>query len=135
MKYVLSLLLTVCFFSFSAKSNGTGKDIDVNHYEIHLKDFNSVEKSIVASTTITLTALNDIEKIELNLRSLTVTSVVSEEINVKDFSQNEDILTINLSSTLSKDSKISSNFSTIRCCSARGGIGMHKAFNFSFEIL
>ena len=107
MKYVLSLLLTVCFFSFSAKSNGTGKDIDVNHYEIHLKDFNSVEKSIVASTTITLTALNDIEKIELNLRSLTVTSVVSEEINVKDFSQNEDILTINLSSTLSKDSKIS----------------------------
>ena len=63
MKYVLSLLLTVCFFSFSAKSNGTGKDIDVNHYEIHLKDFNSVEKSIVASTTITLTALNDIEKI------------------------------------------------------------------------
>ena len=108
MKYVLSLLLSVCIlFSASAKSNEIGKDIDVNHYIIHLKDFNIEEKSIVASTTITLTALNDIDVIEFELRSLNVTSVVSEEINVKDFSQKEDILTINFTSTLSKDSQIS----------------------------
>ncbi len=107
MKYVLSLLLTLCFFFASAKSNETGKDIDVNHYEIHLKDFNLTEKSIEASATITLTALSDINTIELELRSLNVTSVVSEEISIKDFSQDEDILTINLSSTLVKDSKAS----------------------------
>jgi hypothetical protein len=59
MKYVLSLLLTAClFFSASAKSNEVGKDIDVNHYEIHLKNFDLAEKSIEASTTITLTALS-----------------------------------------------------------------------------
>ena len=107
MKYVLSLLLSVCFFSASAKSNEVGKDIDVTHYEIHLNDFNIEEKSINATTTITLTALNDIETIELNLRSLTVTSVISEEINVKEFSQKDDILTISLASTLPKDSKAS----------------------------
>ncbi len=107
MKYVLSLLLTICFFSFSAKSNEVGKDIDVSHYEIHLNEFNLDEKTLDASATITLTALNDIETIELNLRSLTVTSVVSEEINVKEFSQKDDILTISLASTLSKDSEVS----------------------------
>ena len=107
MKYVLSLLLAICFFSASAKSNETGKDIDVKHYEIHLKDFNIAEKSISASTTITLTALNDIDVIELELRSLSVTSVVSEEVNVKNFSQKDDIITINFASTLSKDSEVS----------------------------
>lgn len=107
MKYVLSLLLTICFFSFSAKSNEVGNDIDVSHYEIHLNEFNLDEKTLDASATITLTALNDIEIIELNLRSLTVTSVVSEEINVKEFSQKDDVLTISLASTLSKDSEVS----------------------------
>ncbi len=107
MKYVLSLLLTICFFSFSAKSNEVGNDIDVTHYEIHLNEFNIDEKSLDASATITLTALNDIETIELNLRSLTVTSVVSEEINVKEFSQKDDVLTISLASTLSKDNEVS----------------------------
>ncbi|MBQ5856628.1 MAG: T9SS type A sorting domain-containing protein [Bacteroidales bacterium] len=107
MKYVLSLLLTICFFSFSAKSNEVGNDIDVSHYEIHLNEFNIDEKSLDASATITLTALNDIEIIELELRSLNVTSVVSKEINVKEFSQKDDVLTINFASTLSKDSVIS----------------------------
>ena len=108
MKYVLSLLLTVClFFSASAKSNEVGRAIDVNHYEIHLKNFDLAEKSIEASTTITLTAINDTDIIELELRSLTVTSVTSEDVNVKDFSQKDDILSINLSSTLAKDSKVS----------------------------
>ena len=107
MKYVLSLLLTICFFSFSAKSNEVGNDIDVSHYEIHLNEFNIDEKSLDASATITLTALNDIETIELELRSLTVTSVVSEEINVKEFSQKDDVLTISLASALSKDSEVS----------------------------
>lgn len=107
MKYVLSLLLTICFFSSSAKSNEVGKDIDVTHYEIHLNEFNIDEKTLDASATITLTALNDIETIELNLRSLTVTSVISKEINVKEFSQKDDVLTISLASTLPKDSEVS----------------------------
>lgn len=107
MKYVLSLLLTICFFSFSAKSNEVGNDIDVSHYEIHLNEFNITEKSLNASATITLTTLNDIDAIELELRSLTVTSVVSEEINVKEFSQKDDILIISLDSTLPKDSEVS----------------------------
>ena len=107
MKYVLSLLLTICFFSSSAKSNEVGKDIDVSHYEIHLNEFNLDEKTLDASATISLTALNDIETIELELRSLTVTSIVSEEINVKEFSQKDDVLTISLASTLSKDSEVS----------------------------
>ena len=107
MKYVLSLLLSFCFFSFSAKSNEVGKNIDVTHYEIHLNEFNLDEKTLDASATISLTALNSIDVIKLELRSLTVTSVTSEEINVKDFSQKDDILSINLASTLSKDSEIS----------------------------
>ncbi len=108
MKYALSLLFAAClFFSASAKSNEISNDIDVNHYEIHLKEFNIGEKSLVASTTVTLTAINNIDIIELELRSLNVTSIISEDIDVKDFSQKGDVLTIDLASTLSKDSKVS----------------------------
>ncbi len=107
MKYVLSLLLSFCFFSFSAKSNEVGKNIDVTHYEIHLNEINIAEKTLDASATISLTALNSIDVIKLELRSLTVTSVTSEKINVKEFSQKDDILTISLASTLPKDSKVS----------------------------
>jgi len=108
MKYVITLFLTIglALSSFS-KSNEIGKDIDVNHYEIHLNEFNITEKSLDASTTITFTALNAIDFIELELKSLNVSSVTSDDINVKDFSQNDDILKINFASTLSADSKIS----------------------------
>ena len=108
MKYVITLFLTIglALSSFS-KSNEIGKDIDVNHYEIHLNEFNITEKSLDASTTITFTALNAIDFIELELKSLKVSSVTSDDVNVKDFSQNDDILKINFASTLSADSKIS----------------------------
>lgn len=108
MRYVITLFLTIglALSSFS-KSNEIGKDIDVNHYEIHLNDFNITDKSLNASTTITFTALNAIDFIELELKSLNVTAVTSDDINVKDFSQNGDALKINFSSTLSKDSEIS----------------------------
>ena len=108
MRYIITLFLTIglALSSFS-KSNEIGKDIDVNHYEIHLNEFNTTEKSLDASTTITFTALNAIDFIELELKSLKVSSVTSDDINVKDFSQNDDILKINFASTLSADSKIS----------------------------
>lgn len=107
MKYLLSFVLGLCLsFSSFAKSNEIGKDIDVNHYEIHLNEFNFEEKSIEASTTITLTALDDVNSISLELRQLTVASVVSEDIEIKDFSQDEDILTISLASTLPENSKV-----------------------------
>ena len=85
MRYVITLFLTIglALSSFS-KSNEIGKDIDVNHYEIHLNEFNITEKSLDASTTITFTALNAIDFIELELKSLNVSSVTSDDINVKD---------------------------------------------------
>ncbi len=108
MKYIATLFLTVILtFSSFAKSNEIGDNIDVNHYEIHLNELNIAEKTLDASTTITFTALNSVDFIELELKSLSVTSVTSDDIDVKDFSQNEDILKINFTSTLSKDSKIS----------------------------
>ncbi len=108
MKYILSLFLTVSLaLSGYAKSNKTGDNIDVNHYEIHLKEFNFDNKSIVATTKVNLTTLNSIDKIELELRALSVTSVTSDDTDVKDFSQKNDTLTINFTSTLPADSKIS----------------------------
>lgn len=108
MKYVLSLLLTVCFaFATSAKSNDIGKDIDVVHYDIHLNEFSIAERYLDASTTVTLTALNSIDVIELELQSLTVTSVTSEDVELKGFSQKDNVLSIKLADSLPKDSTVS----------------------------
>lgn len=106
MKYILTLFLAILASSTFAKSKETADNIDVKHYEIHLNEIDFENKTIDASASITLTALNDIESVELELRSLKVTSVTADIIDVKDFSQNKDILNINLSSTLSKNSTI-----------------------------
>ena len=97
MKYILSLLLVICLtLSSHSKSNEVGENIDVTHYEIHLNEINIEEKTLDAATTITLKTLSSVDKIEFELKSLNVTSVTSDDVNVSEFSQDGDVLTINL---------------------------------------
>ncbi len=107
MKYILSLLLIIGLAMTSySKSNEIGEDIDVIHYEIHLNEINISDMTIDAATTITLKTLSSIDKIELELKSLNVTSVTSDDVNVNDFSQNGDVLSIALSTSVAANSTI-----------------------------
>ena len=108
MKYVLSLFLII-FLSFSslAKTNEIGENVDVKHYEIHLNAIDFSNRTLDASTTITLTAKEEISSLELELKTLTVTSVVCSASDVNGFSQNGDVLSISFASSIASGEEFS----------------------------
>lgn len=108
MKYVLALFLSACLaLSSYAKSDEVGQNVDVKHYEIHLNEINISERTLDATTIVTLTSLASLDKIELELKSLNVTAVTADNAAVESFSQDGDILTINLISSLAENSTVS----------------------------
>ena len=108
MKYVLSLFFALCLaFSSSAKTNEIGDNVDVTHYEIHLNKIDFADRTLDAVTTITLTAKEEISVLDLELKSLAVTSVSCNISDVNNFSQNDDILTINFASAITSGTEFS----------------------------
>ena len=91
----LSLLLPVLLI---AQTPGEG--IDVNHYEIHLSDFDFANHTLQGETFVTFTAAADVSQIVLEMKSLEVSAVTSTTVSVSDFSQSGDFLTINLAAPL-----------------------------------
>ena len=108
MKYILSILMIVGLtLSSYSKSKEVGENIDVTHYEIHLNEINVADRIIDATTIITLKTLTSIDGIELELKSLDVTSVTSDDAIINNFSQNGDVLSIVFENSVPADSNIS----------------------------
>ena len=99
MKKFFTLILIFTTFIANAQTK-IGENIDVTHYEIHLNNIDFTNHTLQAQTTVTLTALNAINAIELELKTLTVSAVTATGANVSSFTQNGDVLTINLASPL-----------------------------------
>lgn len=106
MRKLLAITLIFTVFLASAKTN-IGKNIDVTHYEIHLNNLDFTNHTIEAQTTVTLTALTSINTVELELKSLVVSSVTSDEASISSFSQDGDVLTISLASAMAVNSSAS----------------------------
>lgn len=98
MKKLLTILFV--FTLFFANAQTPGENFDVTHYEIHLNNIDFTNHTLQAQTTVTLTALNTINTIALELKTLSVTDVYSIDVNIGSFTQNGDVLTINLSSPM-----------------------------------
>lgn len=98
MKKLLSIILI--FTTWLAYAQTPGENINVTHYEIHLNNFDFTNHTVQAQTIVTLTAVNSTNAIALELKSLTVSAVTATGANVSNFSQNGDILTINLASAM-----------------------------------
>ena len=98
MKKLLSIILI--FTTLLAYAQTPGENINVTHYEIHLNNFDFTNHTLQAQTIVTLTAVNSTNAIALELKSLTVSAVTATGANVSNFSQNGDILTINLASAM-----------------------------------
>lgn len=108
MKYLFVLVLSFCIsLSSFAKTNERNEDVDVLHYEIYLNEINFTDKTIEAVTTIDLKTLSEISLVEFELKSLTVSSVTSDVAEIESFSQEDDVLKINLSSPLPANSNVS----------------------------
>lgn len=98
-KIVYTALIILSMFVGSAK-NRIGENIDVTHYEIRINELDFTAHTISAATTVTLVALSDLTSIDLELKSLTVTEVVSADVVVNSFSQSGDVLHISLGSVM-----------------------------------
>jgi len=105
MKKLLSIILI--FTTLLAYAQTPGENINVTHYEIHLNNFDFTNHTLQAQTVVTLTALNAVNSFELELKSLNVTSVTSNDANVSSFTQSGDILNINLASALAANASAS----------------------------
>ena len=105
MKKLLAIILV--FIAFTANAQTPGENFDVTHYEIHLNNLGFTNHTIEAATTVTVTALSAVNSIELELKSLTVSAVTATGANVSNFSQNGDVLTINLSSAMAANATAS----------------------------
>lgn len=105
MKKLLSIILI--FTTLLAYAQTPGENINVTHYEIHLNNFDFTNHTLQAQTVVTLTALNAVNSFELELKSLNVTSVTSNDANVSSFAQSGDILSINLASALAANASAS----------------------------
>ena len=103
-KFIAILFVFTLFF---AKAQTPGENINVTHYEIHLNNFDFTNHTLQAQTVVTLTALNAVNSFELELKSLNVTSVTSNDANVSSFAQSGDILSINLASALAANASAS----------------------------
>ena len=108
MKYILSLLLTLGLaFTSHSKSIEVGENIDVMHYEIHLNEINMADRTLDATAVISLKTLTSVDEMKLELKSLNVTSVTSDEAIVNNYSQNGDILSISFENTVPANMEIS----------------------------
>lgn len=105
MKKLLSIILI--FTTLFAYAQTPGENINVTHYEIHLNNFDFTNHTLQAQTVVTLTALNAVNSFDLELKSLNVTSVTSNDANVSSFAQSGDILSINLASALAANASAS----------------------------
>lgn len=108
MKKLFPLLIMMAFMPF-CRSNQTiaGEGIDISHYEIHLNEIDFDNRTIGATATITLKAVSAINSFALELKTLTVSNVVSSDIEVSGFSQSGDLLSVNLSSAMNVGSTYS----------------------------
>jgi aminopeptidase N len=107
MKYVLSLLLAFCLsLSSFAKTNEIGENIDVTHYEIHLNTIDFTDRVLEASATLTLTTKTEINALELELKSMEVTSVVCDAYDVADYFQDGDVLRITFATGIAADTDL-----------------------------
>ena len=91
--FILAMLL-LPFLALKAQTPGEG--IDVNHYEIHIGDFDFANRTLQGQTFVEFTATDRVSTVVLELKSLTVTGVDCDFVGVESFSQEGDFLTITL---------------------------------------
>lgn len=92
-KIILSAIFIMSMLAGNAR-NRIGENIDVTHYEIRINNLDFTNHTLDAVTTVTLTTLENVSEINLELKSLAVTEVTSNDLIVSSFSQDGDMLKI-----------------------------------------
>ena len=106
MKKSLSLFIALVALINCAKAQTPGENFDVTHYEIHLSNFNFVDRTLQGEALVTLHATANTNTIILELKTLTVAGVLCDATGIDSFNQNGDFLTIQLTETLHEGQEI-----------------------------
>ena len=85
---------------FALKAQTPGEGIDVTHYGIHLNELDLVNQTLQGETFVDFTATANLQQIVLELKTLEVASVTATDIVVANFTQEGDLLFINLASPM-----------------------------------
>lgn len=101
MKKISLLLALLLTFTFTSKAQTPGENIDVNHYEIHVWDFDFANRTLQGETFVDFTTTAATSTIVLELKTLTVTDVASDYYGIESFTQEGDLLTIVLDEPMS----------------------------------
>ena len=97
----LSFILAILLLPFVAmKAQTPGENIDVDHYEIHLWDFDFANQTLQGETFIDFTATANTNTAVLELKRLAVTDVACDLYGVLSFNQEGDFLTIVFDETM-----------------------------------
>jgi aminopeptidase N len=89
--FLLAMLL-LPFWALQAQT--PGEHINVNHYEIHVGNFDFANRTLQGETFVEFTATDRVPAVVLELKYLTVTEVDCDFVGVESFSQEGDFLTI-----------------------------------------
>ena len=93
-------LFLIFMLPFALQAQTAGENFDVNHYEIHLWDFDFANHTLQGETFIDFTATANTNTIVLELKRLAVTDVACDFTDVESFSQEGDFLTVNFAETI-----------------------------------
>ena len=85
-------MLLLPFWALQAQT--PGEHINVNHYEIHVGNFDFANRTLQGETFVEFTATDRVPAVVLELKYLTVTEVDCDFVGVESFSQEGDFLTI-----------------------------------------
>lgn len=91
-----------CSHHTSFSKSPVADTIDAIHYVIHLQNIDFAQQTIQAETHIRLRPKMVVNTIPLELKALQVSSVTSDDVDVSGFSQNGDLLHINLNENLTE---------------------------------
>lgn len=116
-----------CSHHASFSKSPVADTIDAIHYAIHLQNIDFEQQTIQAETHIRLRPKMTVNTISLELKALQVSNVSSDDVGITGFSQNGDLLRINLSESLTAND-------TASFVIAYGGSPFHESwggFHFS----
>ena len=85
---------------FALKAQTAGEGIDVTHYGIHLNELNFANRTLQGETFVDFTATANVQQIVLEIKTLEVALVTASNIEVANFTQEGDLLIINLASPM-----------------------------------
>lgn len=130
---IATLLLCV---NVQGKNNVVGDNIDVTHYEIHINNLDFDNKEMNATTLVSFQAMEDLSVINFELKNLEIEAITSEDLSIRSYTYENDLITITLNNTMTVGSNgtITINYSGKPFYENWGGVHWSGTYVFNLGV-